>query len=560
VIGAAALPDQRTKPKEEAMPNSESFPGEVIIRDLSRAHPAAAIGTEAVKGKWRLLDWESGNSSGRLLFSYLDDTPEITIPLEVEGCYAISLGLFQPPNRKNRIHVKLSGDSEYNELYQRQGCRWIPLGEGSCRFEEQFWRFADLSGRDLHVATTPEGAGLGFIRLIPLNESHVERLQRPARVPWLCTVDGHGRFIESRTPASQAVTGAIEPMTGSDFTTVSWCITGADVTNYDTNVGRRLDTRNEPTSRALDTSISENIERLIQDGHDTNELAVQTARENGLNVYLAHRPQHFNLEPPNDTHGSEFYQQNRHLACKTRDGRSLMQMSFAYPEVRRHLLDILGELAVHQPDGLHIIFNRGIPCTLYEEPVVKEFEQEHGLDIRTLDDMDPRVVPFRYRYITAYLTELRNEVGPDLPIVASCFATQALNDRYGLDIRGWAKSGLVQHLLPFLWEWEQDPYEMDVFKELADATACKIWPFAFNGNLHRAKLPREHRRRTLELIRAGASGLAAWDAGLDLPPLNLGHVNELELWEELAVPLKQTDIHTIGGIAVDAVGTPHYCA
>jgi len=341
---------------------------------------------------------------------------------------------------------------------------------------------------------------------------------------------------------------------------VSWCIIGADVTNYDTQFGRRLDTRDEPTWRPLDTSISENIERLIREGHDTNELAVQTARQSGLNVYLAHRPQHFNLEPPNDTHGSEFYQRNRHLACKTRDGRSLMQMSFAFPKVRVHLLDVLEELAAHQPDGLHIIFNRGIPCTLYEEPVVEEFRQEHGTDIRTLDDTDPTVVRFRYRYITAYLTELRDRVGPELPIVASCFASKALNDRYGLDVRGWAESGLVQHLLPFLWEWERDPYEMDVFGELARTTDCKIWPFDFNGNLHRAKLPREHRRRALDLIRAGAPGLAGWDAHLDLASLNLGHVNELELWEELAVPLEQTDIHTIAGIAVDAVGTPHYCA
>ena len=542
------------------MSNSDSIAGEIVIRDFSRVQPASAVSTEAVKGKWRLLDWQSESDAGRLLYSYLDAAPELTVPLNAEGYYAISLGLFQPPNRTNRIRVRLSDDTEYSELHQRQGCRWIPLGEGSYRFEEQFWRIAELRGQDLHVATTSEGSGLGFVKLTPLNETQIERFNQPVRVPWLWTIDGHGRFIEPLTPASRAVTDAIEPMAGSDFSTVSWGIIGADVTNYETWVGRRFDTRDEPTSRTLDTSISGNIDRLIQEGHDTNRLAVQTARKNGLNVYLAQRPQFFNLEPPNDTHGSEFYRRNRHLACKTRDGRSLMQMSFAYPEVRRHLLDILEEVATHKPDGVHIIFNRGIPCTLYEEPVVDEFRCEHHMDIRALDDMDPRVVRFRYRYITAYLTELRDRVGPDMRIVASCFATRTLNDRYGLDVRGWAESDLVQYLLPFLWEWEREPYDMALFSELSRTTDCDIWPFAFNGNLHRAKLPREHRHRALELIWAGATGLAGWDARPDLASLNLGHVNELELWEELTVLLPQTDIHTIGGIAVDAVGTPHYCA
>jgi len=42
--------------------------------------------------------------------------------------------------------------------------------------------------------------------------------------------------------------------------------------------------------------------------------------------------------------------------------------------------------------------------------------------------------------------------------------------------------------------------------------------------------------------------------------LNLGHVNELEIWEQLSTPLPQTDIILLGGVAVDPVGSPHYGA
>jgi hypothetical protein len=535
--------------------------GEIVIRDFSNAVPASALSTCAEKGKWRLIDWTSASDSGTLLYSYIDETPEIAVPLEANGFYAISLGLFQPPHRKNRIRVKLSDDEQYAEFYQRQGCQWIPLNPGSYRFEEQFWRFAELKGQHLNIAMTPEGSGLGFIRLIPLDKNQIARLQNPVKTPWLWTIDGHGTFIEELTPASRAVSDPIEAMKGSDFTVLSWGIMGADVTNYETQFGRRHDTREQATSRPIDVAISSNIERCLQEGHDTNQLAVETARKNGFKVYLAQRPQFFTLEPPNDVHGSEFYRQNRHLACETRDGRRLMQLSFAYPEVRNHLIDVLEEMASAKPDGLHLIFNRGIPCSLFEKPVIEEFQAAHGVDPRTLGDLDSRLVEFRYRYITAYLKELRERIGPDLAIAASCFATKRLNAQYGLNIADWAKSGLVQHLLPFRWEWDWDEdYEMGWFNDIARNTSCQIWPFAFTGTRHRGGLPREYRHRALELINAGASGLCGWDAQADLACLRLGHRNELELWEELAVPLLQTDIHTMGGVAVDSAVTPHFCA
>jgi hypothetical protein len=221
------------------------------------------------------------------------------------------------------------------------------------------------------------------------------------------------------------------------------------------------------------------------------------------------------------------------------------------------------EVAECKPDGLHLLFNRGIPSTLYEKPVIDDFAKEYSKNISELDPLDPCVVQFRYRYLTAYLMELRQAVGQDIQIAANCFATKALNDRFGLNVRQWAVTGLVDHLMPMRWAWQtEDDFEMDLFNEIAaSAPKCKLWFYAFNRNVYgHSVMPHEHRQHALELIRSGATGLAGWDVAPDLAGLNLGHVNELEIWEQISIPISQTDVHTIGGVAIDSIGTPHYGA
>lgn len=549
---------------------------DILIRDFSHTLPVDAVtkvDEGPRKGRWRLLRWESRTDAGTCLFAYTEQTPNVVVPLPQEGHYAISLGLFAPAIMRGGIRVRLTGDGAYDLLKVVKPFRWIPVGAEAYRFEEHFWRLADLTGRDLHIESTDQGTGLAFIRLIPLSSEQVEKLRTPRTVPWMTTIDGHGVFLPysmatgelldadalSHEP-QRMVTDNIESFADSDFTALSWGAIGADLVNYETNVGLRFNTLNEPAVRALDTQISTNVERLIRAGYHTPKLAVDTCRRRGMKILLAQRPQAFVLEPPLDTTASEFYRDHVHCRCMTREGRRTVQLSFAYPEVRRHLIHVLLEMADCKPDGLHLIFNRGIPCTLYERRVLGEFREEYGLDMGSLAPEDSRVITFRYRYITAFLTELREAVGPDMEIAVSCFSTRGLNDRFGLDVHGWAESGIVTMLCPFQWEWQQDDYDMAMFSRIAEATDRDVWPFAYNGNLHRGCLPHQHRHRALELIRAGAKGLCGWDTPGYLSALKLGHVNELEIWDDIAEPLPQTDIVAFNDVSVEPVANPHYTA
>lgn len=545
--------------------------GQCVIYDFSTVQPAGAVAAGAALGQWRLIDWESPLASGKLLWGYMETQTPLTLPFAQRGWHAVSLGLWSPPHMNTRIRVRLSGETDWDELWVRTPSRWIP--EGGCQFEEHFWRLADLTGRSLEIAATTSCSGLGFVRLIPLTEPQSRLAQSPERINWLWTNDGHGTFIEERQPPSRAVTDNIAPFAGTDFTDISWSILSTDIVNYNSAVASRLDTTEGPNWRELDKSISRNVARLLAAGDDPNKLAVSDAARHGIRPWLAQRLQLFALEPPYDVAVSDFYRSHRDWACLTRDGRPMAQMSFAYPQVRSYLIDILTELAHYRPFGLHLQFNRGVPCTHFEKPLLDEFARRYGTDMRQCDKLDERVVAVRALYVTAFMRELRQRLNrqgfADMKIGVNCMPNKVLNDEFGLDVAAWAREGLVTRLMPCRWEWRgeipdnlwqwHNPYEMDFFLNAVNGTACTVHPYAYNGNNHRHALPHEHRARALECIRQGAHGLCGWDPAPSLARLGLGRPGELEVWEQLSKPLPQADIRNLGDVAIDAY-SPHYGA
>ena len=236
-------------------------------------------------------------------------------------------------------------------------------------------------------------------------------------------------------------------------------------------------------------------------------------------------------------------------------------------------IDILCELAEYRPFGLNLQFNRGVPCTHFEKPVVEEFADRYGLDMKELGLLDERVVAVRSHYVTLFMRELRQRLDKlgfsDLKVGVNCIQNKALNDEFGLDVATWVREGLVTHLMPFRWEWRgedaenfwqwQDPYEMDFFLRVVEGTECKVWPYGYNHNNHRNALPDEIRRQALAVIRQGADGLCGWDMKPELARMGLGRPGELAVWEQVSEALGQEDIRTLGDVAIDEY-SPHYGA
>ena len=160
--------------------------------------------------------------------------------------------------------------------------------------------------------------------------------------------------------------------------------------------------------RTGDRYYTENLKALFASGVDPVASVIRMCHSIGLECHLSIRPQGFALEPPFDAFfKSPFYRANPGLRCVDRDGRRIARLSFAYPEVREHLFAIVDELVSYQPDGINLIYCRGIPCVLYEEPFLREFRSRHGQDPRKLPEDHADVLALRADIMGNFMQELR---------------------------------------------------------------------------------------------------------------------------------------------------------
>jgi hypothetical protein len=196
-----------------------------------------------------------------------------------------------------------------------------------------------------------------------------------------------------------------------------------------------------------------------------------------------------------------------------------MHMSYAFPEVRRHVLDVLREALEFDPEGVGYLFHRGMPMVLWEEPFLKTFRSRYGADAREVPEDDPRILDLRAEMVTTLLGETRalldetaRKRGRKKPyaLSVSTFSTEPDNRRHGLDVGRWAKAGLVDDVgvAFFAHHTSFKQPDMAYYRNLLDGTDAKLYPFVIAWN---SGSPQELCRRVTSFLAQGADGVAVWD-------------------------------------------------
>lgn len=163
---------------------------------------------------------------------------------------------------------------------------------------------------------------------------------------------------------------------------------------------------------------------------DSIEAAIEIGRRLGIEIHLW-------VTINEDEHGagigSRFSREHPECRWVARDGRRYRsQLSFAFPEVREYKLGLVRELLRYEPDGLFLDWIRtgdvrdnpqadsdGWADFGYEEPNLRRFREQYGVDAGDVDPHDARWLACRAEPVTAFMERVRADArasGSELPV------------------------------------------------------------------------------------------------------------------------------------------------
>jgi hypothetical protein len=559
------------------------------LTSMDRCTPASALASDAAHHKWRVIPYESERLKGTLILAGNEtEAPTVRLPLGVRGWHAVSIGAWRlkdwyQEGGPSELLVRLSGEPTFSIL--RLPTRPPPADPvdgwhdwtGGEELSECFWQIVEMSGRDLEFGQTGwtetdrDGAELrrcamanaAYVKLIPLTEAEVDVVAKDRATPARKPLYAHNDVMMTHTNSPEELRRHFAPFADSDFTRIYWEGAMGDLAYY-------FQTRNRtPEAPGRDDFLhasarqeAECWRRWRLSGDDPLQIAADATREAGLEFHVCHRLGGFRLPPIHDSwdHGDSFFKAHPEWHGRDREGRPTPRLSFAFPEVRAHVIETFAEMTAYGIDGTCLLYNRRHPLVEYEEPVVDGFRQQHGEDPRNLPADDPLWLQYRAGMLTTFTRELKEALG--LPITAIAMSSEKENLANGLDPQAWVVAGLVDTLVPYtdLPEWNhtarawQKADSLAAYAEMTDGAACMLAPC-----FQPADLTAEDYRQTADRLAAqGADGFFFWwadvgsVAGYGAPwdaVRRLGHQQEIEAWKAAGEPSLEAPV-----IRLDSLG------
>jgi uroporphyrinogen-III decarboxylase len=582
-----------------------------LISDLGVCTPGEALAARHTKGHWKVLSYQTadlakrikppgfedltdsppawwkggrahfgtyqpGEISGRSLQALpRSNAPEVVLPLRAEGWHAIFIGiagLEDIDGGQAGIRFKLTGD----ESFQLHGIRaagksgnaeqWGPSGPPEHLIEEIFLKCADLTGRNLHLAQQSTGeakpADIYYVKLLPLTESEIQSIaqipQQGATRRLIGTFDGLGSLGDRQPTTKAELLEIFEPFRQSDFGTIWWGIGIADIVNYRTSVGSTCGEHQTDAvhPRNLEANIDASVQGLIRNGIDISRAVVEASHAVGCDIQAYLRPAAWvRPEPMSDSWCSTFFEAHPEWRCRDRNGVEAPRMSFAVPEVRRHLIDLFTEVLDAGFDGINIAYNRGMPLILWEDAFCESFQAAHGVDARQVAEDDPRLYELRGDFMTQWMREIRalldahpqrQSLKRHLKLSAILFATEADNRRFGLDAERWVREGLIDQIgiaQAGPWYISAEPIDLDWYRRITKGKNVTLHPMILSWVIPNALQIPALLQKAVKWHDEGADSMLVWDCdiksvdGATWPTISrLGHISEMRGLANAAPP------------------------
>jgi hypothetical protein len=432
----------------------------IIISDLAAQVDKNVISKKSTYKKWRVMDYKTADFAGTMLQAGENtNADDLTIELKHQGTYAIAIGIYSPwSHMPTALKIALDNDSAFSIVEHKSP---PPSGTEVPKYMlyDCMWKVAELSGKnsitikqirtprsliiDGEVRPICQQAIIAYIKLIPVD---AERQPAPNEQAGLYAHhDAWSYTIRLRDADADDIRTEIEPIRGSNFSRLYWECGMGDRMMYPTKLGLQAsDEWIDDPYRDLDLIAAKNWQRYKEQGVNQLQVATEHCHDTGAEIHATYRPGGFYFQPPIDewTAGG-FLENHPHLNCQDKNGNIITRLSFAFEESQDFVIKLLEEVMQYDIDGICIAYNRRCPLMMYEKPLVDSFIAEYDEDPRELADDDPRWLEHRCKFLTTFMTKLRNKADEisaarnrkRLTISAIVLATEAENIFNAIDLR-----------------------------------------------------------------------------------------------------------------------------
>ena len=432
--------------------NILTFPVLILSGFLSLPMPGADIvlpvDKKASLCEWQLIPYETVDGmKGRFahIVSTAKDIKQVEIPLGVEGRYRIWIGavshrygnyVIYPKLGRHKYPVRMSVDFNISD---------IPA-ENPMIGELEF-TVADIEKGDSLIVRNNPGSpgGVAYVRL---EKADGEKLfSRPKGQVMIATNDSYSQYSDR-----DEYFALFNQFADSPIGKIFFCVaTGENSFPVKTATGTnvKFDASDIYKNETV-VKIVKSCERLADDNPNLLQETVDYVHSLGLEIHAYFRPgaavdfRKFYSEGEDAEKSSGKCLYKKENRCRLWDGTIVGRPSYAREEVRRYVASFCSEMMEKGFDGVNFAFTRALPTMLFEDAFKERFRTRYNEELKSPDD--PRVVDLRCEITSEFLGEIKKILG-EKTLSLTVLASVDVNRRYGIDVAGLAKAGIVDEFI-----------------------------------------------------------------------------------------------------------------
>ena len=454
--------------------------------------------------RWTLSEGHCGAPGGCILFAAADqNAPTLVFHPRVRGRHAVFIGLFGKrafrfvqPGQAYRYdafgaYVRLGGETCYTALMTERN---------EASYEEVYFRTVDFDEETrIEVGNFGLPTFLTGITLVPVSAA-----PPPARAGKVIGILDFADDVAFARPRDLAGAAAVRRHAEMGFDLIMWKAANGTICEYHTERGVR---RNDATP----------IAELLRD-YDPMRQAAAEAKRAGVKLFAWSRLMRDPHRKANNPPPTPFHAAHPGMVQVFKDGAESWQLSFAYPETRRHMISILCEMAATGVDGVFVDLLRHPPVARYDRPLVEAFKARTGLDPREMPGDGPEEwLRFRCEGFTQFLRELRAALdagngGARYPLFLRTMDQPWRNLEAGCDVERWMAERLLDGIIfaPHIPTAESHPDHLDLRPYVQMAKGA-VGVF---GQVWRQSSALQAEALAAELYAQGVDGVALYESNL----------------------------------------------